>query len=104
MIEVVDKDIIRRLHHVQGWSERRIAREVGFARATVRKYLQEESDTVPRYRLRQPRTKPVLDPVLPLLQRWLADDAHQPKKRSLNLNQKESQQLQPLAPAITLIA
>jgi len=81
VIEVVDKDIIRRLHHVQGWCERRIAREVGFARATVRKYLQEESDTVPRYRLRQPRTKPVLDPVLPLLQQWLADDAHQPKKQ-----------------------
>ncbi len=39
MIKVVDKDIIRRLHLVQGWSERRIARELGFARETVRKYL-----------------------------------------------------------------
>ena len=46
MIKVVDKDIIRRLHLVQGWSERRIARELGFARETVRKYLREERDTV----------------------------------------------------------
>ena len=57
MIKVVDKDIIRRLHLVQGWSERRIARELGFARETVRKYLREESDTVPRYRLTKPRAK-----------------------------------------------
>ncbi len=81
MIEVVDKDIIRRLHHVQGWSERRIARELGFARDTVRKYLREESDTVPRYRLRKPRIKPVSDAVLPLLRQWLAEDAEQPRKQ-----------------------
>jgi len=81
VIEVVDKDIIRRLHHVQGWSERRIAHEIGFARETVRKYLREESDTVPRYRLRKPRSKPVIDAVLPLLRQWLADDAEQPRKQ-----------------------
>ena len=81
MIEVVDKDIIRRLHFVQGWSERRIARELGFARETVRKYLREESDTVPRYRLTKPRAKPVIDGVLPLIRQWLADDAHQPRKQ-----------------------
>jgi transposase len=75
VIEVVDKDIIRRLHLVQGWSERRIARELGFARETVRKYLREDSDTVPRYRLTKPRAKPVLDAILPLIRQWLADDA-----------------------------
>lgn len=66
MITVVDKDIIPRLHLVQGWSERRIARELGFARDTVRKYLREDSDTAPRYRLTKPRAKPVMDAVLPL--------------------------------------
>jgi transposase len=81
VIEVVDKDIIRRLHHVQGWSERRIARDLGFARDTVRKYLREESDTVPRYRLSKPRPKPVIDQVLPLLRQWLAEDALQPRKQ-----------------------
>ncbi len=78
MIKVVDKDIIRRLHLVQGWSERRIARELGFARETVRKYLRDESDTVPCYRLTKPRVTPVMDAVLPLIRQWLADDAQQP--------------------------
>jgi transposase len=81
VIKVVDKDIIRRLHLVQGWSERRIARELGFARETVRKYLREESDTVPRYRLSKPRAKPVIDAVLPLIRQWLADDLQQPRKQ-----------------------
>ncbi len=81
MIEVIDKDIIRRLHFVQGWSERRIARELGFARETVRKEMREESDTVPRYRLTKPRAKPVIDAVLPLIRQWLADDAQQPRKQ-----------------------
>lgn len=42
MIKVVDKEMIRRLHKVQGWLEKRIAREFGFARTTVRKYLRED--------------------------------------------------------------
>jgi transposase len=87
VIEVVDKDIIRRLHLVQGWSERRIARELGFARETVRKYLREESDTVPRYRLTKPRAKPVLEAVLPLIRQWLADDAQQPRKQRRTAHQ-----------------
>jgi len=87
VIEVVDKDIIRRLHLVQGWSERRIARELGFARETVRKYLREERDTVPRYRLRKPRAKPVIDAVLPLIRQWLADDAQQPRKQRRTAHQ-----------------
>ncbi len=87
MIEVVDKDIIRRLHLVQGWSERRIARELGFARETVRKYLREDSDTVPRYRLTQPRAKPVIDAVLPLIRQWLADDTQQPRKQRRTAHQ-----------------
>ncbi len=77
MLDVVDKELLRRLHAVQGWSERRIAAELGIARMTVRKYLAEESGP-PRYRLATPRPKPVLDPVLPLLRQWLAEDEQQP--------------------------
>jgi transposase len=80
MLGVVDKEVIRRLHHRQGWSERRIARELGHDRATVHKYLQEGSDP-PRYRLTKPRPKPVLGPVLPILERWLAEDEQQPPKQ-----------------------
>ncbi len=81
MIGMVDKEMIRRLHKVQGWSERRIAWELGFARMTVRKYLQEERVEAPRYRLTHPRAKPVLDQVLPFIRQWLADDAQQPRKQ-----------------------
>ena len=80
MLGVVDKEVIRRLHHRQGWSERRIARELGHDRATVHKYLQEGNDP-PRYRLAKPRRKPVLDPVLPIIAQWLADDEQQPPKQ-----------------------
>ena len=80
MLGVVDKEVIRRLHHRQGWSERRIARELGHDRATIHKYLQEGSEP-PRYRLTQPRPKPVLAPVLPILERWLAEDEQQPPKQ-----------------------
>jgi len=80
VLDVTDKELIRRLHRRQGWSERRIAQELGIARQTVHKYLQEGSDP-PRYRLAQPRRKPVLDPVLPLLAQWLDDDEQQPPKQ-----------------------
>jgi transposase len=79
VIKVVDKDSIRRLPLVPGWSERRSARELGFARETVRKYLREERDTVPRSRLTKPRAKPVLAAVLPLIRQWRTDDAQQPR-------------------------
>ena len=80
VLVVTDKELIRRLHRRQGWSERRIAQELGVARQTVHKYLQEGSEP-PRYRLTKPRRKPVLDPVLPLLAHWLADDEQQPRKQ-----------------------
>ena len=81
MLSVVDKALIRRLHAVQGWSERRIAAELGVARMTVRKYLHEAGGDPPRYRLAAPRPKPVVGPVLPLLRQWLADDEQQPRKQ-----------------------
>jgi len=80
VLDVADKEVIRRLHRAQGWSERRIAEELGVARQTVHKYLQEGS-APPRYQLTAPRRKPVLDPVLPLIEQWLADDEQQPRKQ-----------------------
>lgn len=80
MLGVADKEVIRRLYHRQGWSERRIARELGHDRATIHKYLQEGS-APPRYRLSKPRAKPVLSPVLPILERWLTEDEQQPPKQ-----------------------
>ena len=80
MLGVVDKEVIRRLYHRQGWSERQIARDLGHDRATIHKYLQEDS-APPRYQLTKPRAKPVLGAVLPILERWLAEDEQQPPKQ-----------------------
>ncbi len=86
MLDVTDKELIRRLSRRQGWSERRIAEELGCARQTVHKYLREGSDP-PRYRLTTPRAQPVVGPVLPHLQQWLDDDEQQPPKQRRSARQ-----------------
>lgn len=87
MIEVTTKDRIRHLHLVQGWSQRRIARELDVSRDTVAKYLTEEPAEPPRYRLTKPRRRPVCDAVLPILQRWLDEDEQQPRKQRRTAHQ-----------------
>lgn len=66
---------------MQGWSERRIARELGFARETVRKYLRQDPSAAPAYQLHNPRPKPVLEPYLPIWEWWLEEDEQQPVKQ-----------------------
>lgn len=78
---MVDKELIRRLHKVQGRSERRIARGLGFARTMGRKYLRGDVVDSARFRLTQPHAKPVLGPVLPIIRQWLVDDEQQPRKQ-----------------------
>jgi transposase len=87
VIEVTTKERIRFLHLAQGWSQRQIARELGIARDTVAKYLAEEPADPPRYRLTTPRRRPVCDPVLPILQRWLDEDEQQPRKQRRTAHQ-----------------
>ena len=87
MIEVTTKERIRHLHLAQGWSQRRIARELGIARDTVAKYLAEEPADLPRYRLTKPRRRPICDGVLPILQRWLDEDEQQPRKQRRTAHQ-----------------
>ena len=81
MIEVTIKERIRYLHLVQGLSQRAVARELGIARVTVAKYLAEDPAEPPHYRHTVPRRRPKLDPVLPLLERWLDEDEQQPRKQ-----------------------
>ena len=81
MIEVTIKERIRYLHLAQGLSQRAVARQLGIARATVAKYLQEDPAEPPHYRLTQPRRRPKLDPVMPVLEQWLDEDEQQPPKQ-----------------------
>jgi transposase len=65
--------VIRHKVRVEGLSIRRVAREVGIARKTVRRYLQEETPIGARRATS--RSKPVLEAVGPRLEALLADSA-----------------------------
>ncbi len=58
MLQMDDSKIIRRLYHTQEWTIRRIVRETGFSRQTVRKVLRGEHEG--RYRMKAARAKPVI--------------------------------------------
>ena len=79
VLTVADIYGIRALR-ARGWSERRIAQELGIARKTVKKYA-EADEAQPRYRQRTTRAKPVIAPVRALIDQWLEDDTHAPPKQ-----------------------
>ena len=79
MLRVADIHAIRSLH-ARGWSERKIARELGIARETVHKYAT-AAEVQPRYRQARPRHKPVTDRVTGLIDQWLAADEQAPPKQ-----------------------
>ncbi|NLI11753.1 MAG: IS21 family transposase [Peptococcaceae bacterium] len=79
MISVVDKEIIRKLYNVQGKSIRLIARELGCARQTVRKAIQDAEP--PKYNLTKPRPKPVIGQIKAILEQWMEEDKDSPLKQ-----------------------
>jgi len=79
VLTVADIYGIRSLR-ARGWSERRIAQELGIARKTVKKYAEAE-EAQPRYRQRTRRTKPAIEPVRALIDQWLEDDTQAPLKQ-----------------------
>ena len=79
MIQVDEKEKIRRLYFIKRHSIRKIAREHHYSRKTVRKAIQDA--TVPEYRLSVPKPYPVMGPYLPIIERWLREDKYRPKKQ-----------------------
>jgi transposase len=79
MISVVDKEMIRKLYHVQGKSIRWIARELGCARQTVKKAIQDAEP--PKYNLTKPRPKPVISQIKSIVEQWLEEDKKSPPKQ-----------------------
>jgi transposase len=79
MISVVDKEMIRKLYHVQGKSIRWIARELGCARQTVKKAIQDAEP--PKYNLTKPRPKPVISQIKSIVEQWLEEDKNNPPKQ-----------------------
>ena len=67
MIQVDEKETIRRLYFIQRHSLREIAKELHHSRKTVKKAITDAS--VPEYHLTVPRTSPVMDPFRGIIER-----------------------------------
>lgn len=76
------REAVRKAHFRDGLSVRRIARELGMSRNTVRRILAEPpSLEPPRYQLSEPKPKPVVDVVRPVVESWLTEDTQRPRKQ-----------------------
>ncbi len=73
------REQIRRDYFIEGKSIRQIAREKRHDRRTVRKSLRDAGP--PRYTLRVPRRRPVLEPFLTVIDQWLREDQGRPPKQ-----------------------
>lgn len=76
---MVEIEFIRKQHFVEGWSVRRISRQLGLARQTVRKAL--ASAEPPHYQRKQARPRPVVGAFEPVIARWLTEDRAAPPKQ-----------------------
>ena len=79
MIQVNEKETIRRLYFIQRHSIREISKERQHSRKTVRKAIRDGS--VPRYQLVKARSCPVMDPFKAAIEGWLEEDKTQPRKQ-----------------------
>ena len=78
MLTVDQYEYIRIAYRVYGKTIRRIAKETGHSRNTVKKVLNNEQIA---YSPRQNQPYPSLGLYLPTIDQWLADDKNQPKKQ-----------------------
>jgi transposase len=79
---VVDIQVIRRLYELEGWSERRIARELHLSRRTVHKYLNREEETEePAYKRKGPPLAVKMGVYQETVDEWLVEDASAPEKQ-----------------------
>jgi transposase len=76
---MVDKEYIRKKRLIEGWSIRKISRNLGIARQTVRKAL--ENSNIPQYNLTKEKPSPVLDPYKDIILNWLEEDKSAPRKQ-----------------------
>ena len=76
---MVDVEYIKKRNE-DGWSIRKIARQLEMSRQTVRKVLGAPAEP-PRYRPRASRPAPVIGPYLGVVESWLAADEEAPRKQ-----------------------
>ena len=79
MVEVEERERIRRAYYIEKKGIKRIARELGHGRKVVRNAIKESG--IPVYQRKQPVSLPVLGPYLSIIQQWLSDDENRPRKQ-----------------------
>jgi transposase len=79
MLTVVDYELIRRKHFVDGQSGRAIAKELGHSRKSVAKAL--ANAVPPGYRLSEPRLRPAIERYRTIIDAWLEEDRSRPRKQ-----------------------
>jgi transposase len=81
VLEMVDKEYIRKRYYVDRWSIRKISRQCQVSRQTVRKMLADAD--IPRYRLTKPRPRPAMERWIPVIEAWLREEEETgaPKKQ-----------------------
>ena len=79
MINVQDRERIRRAYFIENKSMRQIAEELGHSRDTVKKAI--ESARPAKYTLTKPRPAPVLGPYKARIDELLAQNEHLPRKQ-----------------------
>jgi transposase len=79
MYGMVDKEYVRKKHHVDGWSIRQLSKQLQIARQTVRKLL--ENTEIPQYNRPQERACPVMDPYRTFIENILLEDKSAPVKQ-----------------------
>lgn len=76
---MVTIESIRKRAYVDGWSIRRISREMGISRQAVRKALL--SSAQPQYTRKKPPRCPVMDPFREIISGWMETDKTAPPKQ-----------------------
>lgn len=79
MKTVEERAAIRRAHYIEGKSQREIAREMGYARETVKKAIENAGPV--SYRQSQEREAPVLGPYKDRIEEMLAENERLPHKQ-----------------------
>ena len=81
MLTVDAIEAIRRAYYCEHKSVRAIAREQRHHRRVVREAIAGTSPAPRRYQRRKPKTRPVLEPVMQLIDGWLSADQEAPRKQ-----------------------
>jgi transposase len=79
VLKVDQKEQIRRAFYIEGKSIRQVAREQHHDRRTVRAAIRDAGPS--RYKLSEPRPRPVLGPFVAIIDEWLTGDQLSPPKQ-----------------------